>query len=141
MNGGINNLMNDNLNQQDPHKNFIRFHSFATVIALILLGIFLYYLNVKKEFGIFDNIKFILVYIFVFTGASIVHLFVYGWFYTDFFDNDKKKIQPILDKYFSFIYFFKKLFNKASPVISTILSCILFLFLIFIGLMYLISFF
>ena len=40
---------NDNLNSQDPHKNFKRFHGFVDLAALILLGVCLYYLNTKKS--------------------------------------------------------------------------------------------
>ena len=134
-------MNNDNLNPQDPHKNFKRFHGFVDLAALILLGVCLYYLNTKKEFSFFDNIKFILAYLFIFIGASIISLFIYSWFKTDVFDDVKEKLQPYIDKYFSFVNFITKILSKISPVVSTILVGILFLYLMYLSFIYLISLF
>ena len=48
--GGINKIMDDDLNTKDPHKNFLFFLEIVTWAALILLGFCLYYLNTTKEF-------------------------------------------------------------------------------------------
>ena len=133
--------MDDDLKTKDPHKNFKIFHGIVDLVVLIFLGFCLYRLNTTKEFSIFDNIKFTLAYIFVWLAISIVSLFIYGWFKTDVFDDIKEKLQPYVDKYFSFIYFIKKIFKNISPTISTLIACIIFLYLMYLCFIYLISFF
>lgn len=123
------------------HKKFILFDVFFSWIALIVLGFLLYYLNSNGNFGIFDNIKFILVFIFVDIAILIIILFIYGWFYTDVLDEDKKKLYSFTEKFLSFINFFKNKWMKIRSGFGAIFSILVFLFLVYLGATYLIGFF
>lgn len=123
------------------HKKLILFDVFFSWTALIVLGFLLYYLNSNGNFGIFDNIKFILVFIFVDIAILIIILFVYGWFYTDVLDEDKKKLNSFTEQFLSFFNFFKKKWMKIRSGFGTILSILVFLFLVYLGATYLIGFF
>lgn len=123
------------------HKKFFLYEILGTWIGIIALPFLLYYLNLKDDFGLFDNIGFILVYIFIYFAISIIHLTIYSWFYTDQFDDVKENIQLFIIRYLSFVNFFIKRLKAIKSTMGTILFLVVFLFLIYAGANYLIGFF